>query len=269
MRPSRCLPHLRQRGFVLVDRVLSERAVQAAREAARRSACSNNLKQIGLAVLNSADTNKRLPISIHDREEDFSCNPRIWIGPQGGSANRTDKGGPGLLGKGWIVDILPQMEQQAMYQRLTEQLKIDKSFGIHPTNGTGKGLGHANVREIVSAQHSFLSCPSDDSAKPNPDLWYWAPVPTGVTNYKGCIGDHGVTDGINLNSPVPPNFGAVPDCHNTAETNGMFGRNTSIKPIELKMITDGQSNTFMVGENVVWQDYHSAAFYSDGDWASA
>ena len=41
----------------------------------------------------------------------------------------------------------------------------------------------------------------------------------------------------------------------------MFGRNTSVRPIQLKMVSDGQSNTFMIGENVINQDYHSAAVF--------
>ena len=241
-------------------------AVQAAREAARRMQCNNSQKQLGLAVLNYEDSKKTLPISIDWRHEDFSCNPRTWIGPASNSKNATSNGGPGLLGKGWIVDILPQIEQQAMHQRLAARMKEDKAFGVRPTRGDG--LGHMDVRDIVSAQHAFLTCPSDPSAVPNVNLFWWEDVSTGVTSYKGCIGDHAMTDGVNLSSPVYTNFGSLPDCHNTAETNGLFGRNTSIKPIELKQITDGQSNTFLIGESVASQDYHGAAFFSDGDFAT-
>jgi prepilin-type processing-associated H-X9-DG protein len=153
-----------------------------------------------------------------------------------------------------------------MYQRFATQMKEDKAFGAKPTRGLG--IGHMNVREIVSAQHPFLTCPSDTSAAPNSNLFWWEEVLAGVTSYKGSIGDHGMTDGNNLNAPIPAGFGSLPDCHNTAETNGLFGRQTSVQPIELKMITDGQSNTFMIGENVPSQDYHSAAFFSDGDFAT-
>jgi prepilin-type processing-associated H-X9-DG protein len=38
--------------------------------------------------------------------------------------------------------------------------------------------------------------------------------------------------------------------------------------VNFRKVTDGTSKTFMVGETVVEQDYHSAAYFSDGDWAS-
>jgi prepilin-type N-terminal cleavage/methylation domain-containing protein/prepilin-type processing-associated H-X9-DG protein len=269
-----------QRGFTLVELLvviaiigvlvaLLLPAVQAAREAARRSQCSNNLKQIGLAVLNSADTNKHLPLSIYRYPENRLCPKKPsttyeYLQPVGGRED-VKNGGPGSIAKGWIIDILPQMEQQAIYQRLWDQMKMDKKFWAN----SGLGLGHLSLRDVISTQYPFLTCPSDNSTKPSSDLWYWEGVTTGVTNYKGCIGDHGMSDGNSIYTTIPANFGSLPDCHNTAETNGLFGRNSYNNPITLEMITDGQSNTLMVGENVISQDYHSAAFFSDGDFATA
>jgi prepilin-type N-terminal cleavage/methylation domain-containing protein len=248
-------------------------AVQAAREAARRMQCGNNLKQLGLACLNYADTKKHLPISIDRTPEDFDISGE-WIGPSGGSLLPAN-GGPGFWAKGWIVDIMPQMEQANAYNRILEQLKKDKSFGVAETRGLG--LGAPAIRDIVAAQQPWLTCPSDESAAPSPDQWYWPEngpgVTVGTTSYKGSIGDHAMTDGRHRGETTPslrpvPNFGSLPDGHNTAETNGMFGRNTYFRPIELQSATDGLSNTFMVGENVVSQDFHSAAFFADGDFAT-
>ena len=88
-------------------------AVQAAREAARRMGCSNNLHNIGLAVLNFSDAKKRIPHSLNMWPEERDKTGQ-WIGPPGGSLAPAN-GGPGYSGRGWMVDILPQMEEQALY----------------------------------------------------------------------------------------------------------------------------------------------------------
>jgi prepilin-type N-terminal cleavage/methylation domain-containing protein len=250
---------------VLVSLLLP--AVQAAREAARRMSCNNNLKQLGLACLTFEQTNKRLPISIHQWAEDFSRDG-LWIGPSNGT-NATSNGGPGFLGKGWIVDILPQMEQGGAYQRIQVPLKRDKRFSV--SGDRGFGLGSPEIRDITGVQQTYLTCPSDESAQPSTDLWYWPDALIGVTCYKGVIGDSAMTDGGSRGQTTAPRAfptGSLPDCHNTAECNGLFGRNTSVRPVELKSVTDGMSNTFMIGESVASQDFHGAAFFSDGDWAT-
>jgi prepilin-type processing-associated H-X9-DG protein len=50
--------------------------------------------------------------------------------------------------------------------------------------------------------------------------------------------------------------------------NGLIFRNSWARPISLRKVGDGASNTFLVGEGVVSQDFHSAAFFADGSWAS-
>jgi prepilin-type N-terminal cleavage/methylation domain-containing protein/prepilin-type processing-associated H-X9-DG protein len=250
-------------------------AVQAAREAARRMSCGNNLKQIGLSCLNYADAHQGvLPTSIYKEGEDFDINGN-WIGPSGGSVNDPALGGPGISGKGWIVEILPYIEQQAMYQGIKAGLQTAKGKLKYaaPRGLNGAGMSAPDIRPFIEKQYDFLSCSSDETAQPSTELWYWEGVSVGVTNYKGAIGDSVMSDGRSRGSLTPAvgfplTTGSVPDCHNTAECNGLFGRNTSVKPVTLKSITDGQSNTFMVGETVAGQDFHGAAFFSDGDFAT-
>ena len=81
-------------------------AVQMAREAARRIQCANNVKQIGLAVHNYHDTYRMLPISVGPWQQ----GPRF-------SKQRN--------GKGWIVSILPQLEQTALYAAFEPHFKGD------------------------------------------------------------------------------------------------------------------------------------------------
>jgi prepilin-type N-terminal cleavage/methylation domain-containing protein/prepilin-type processing-associated H-X9-DG protein len=245
-------------------------AVQAAREAARRMSCSNNLKNVALACLNFHDGHKSLPQSITQwgweaRTADCNHSPPIV-------ADIPFNWPDGPNGKGWIIDIFPQLEQQAAYQRIINQLKTDKKFGVKTSSGFG--LGSPAVRDIIATQLSVLTCPSDESAKPSENIWYWdyPGVVTATTSYKGCIGDTLLsTDSVpcssNIDPPATLQTGS-PDVHNTASNNGLFQRTSIVRPINLKMVTDGTSNTFMVGEGVVSQDYHSAAYFADGDFAT-
>ncbi len=246
-------------------------AVQAAREAARRMSCSNNLKNIGLACINFENTSGHLPESISRWEEDIDINGD-WIGPDKGKMH-PDNGGPGYSGKGWMVDILPQMEQQSAHSQIMTSLKdnINKGkgkFTARANNGAGMGL--MEIREIVATQQPWFSCPSDDSAQPSEQMWGWDNIVVATTSYKGVIGDSIVSGTPDKQSPTTPflDFGSTPDCHNTTECNGMLFRASYWEPVKLRTATDGLSNTFLVGEGVVSQDFHSAALFADGDWAS-
>jgi len=75
-------------------------AVQAAREAARRMACSNNLKQMGLALHNHYDARQSLPLGGWAGQSD----PWIWE--------------PEFIGGNWRHGLLPFMEQTAIYDQV-------------------------------------------------------------------------------------------------------------------------------------------------------
>ncbi len=100
-------------------------AVQSSREASRRLQCTNNLKQIGLALLNYESNHKLFPPGY---VSDFDSN-----------GNDT---GPGW---GWAAMILPQMEESAIYRVIHFDLPIeDASNGVR-----------------VASIPSYL-CPSED-----------------------------------------------------------------------------------------------------------
>ncbi len=247
-------------------------AVQAAREAARRMSCSNNIHNIGLACLNFQDTSKHLPMSISQWAEDYNRN-HVWIGPPKGKMDPSN-GGPGYSGKGWIVDILPSMEETALADAIAKALKASTNPFQITGPPTGHGMGHPSIRAMLEQQIPWLSCPSDPSARSSNQQWYWdipegnSRVITATTSYKGCMGDSVIGSGSGGDLGPFPSFGSQPDCHNTTDCNGLIWCATYYNPIPLKKIVDGTSKTFMVGEGVVAQDYHSAAFFADGDWAS-
>ena len=88
-------------------------AIQAAREAARRSQCTSNLKNLALAVLNYEQVKKHFPVSENfdltvrgsKSQSDIWCSTRV--------RQRSDGGARKLSGTGWIVKILPYLEEQA------------------------------------------------------------------------------------------------------------------------------------------------------------
>ena len=211
-------------------------AVQSAREAARRMQCGNNLKQIGLALHNYHTSQKCFPISIS-----------LWAE----GANPT----PRRNGKGWIVSILPAIEQQAIYDKF--------ALGFAGDVNAGGGLKDPQCAQVLQTQLDALLCPSDPSSKkPSTTQYQFEGLQVALTNYKGVIGDTRMGGG---SSSFP---GFEPDCHNTTGCRGTFYRNNYQEPVRIDHFRDGTSNTFVVGEDVPEHNYHSAAYYSNGDYAS-
>lgn len=128
-------------------------AVQAAREAARRMSCSNNMKQLGLAIHNYHDTYKTFPPD------------GIWHGNKRGQPGVAGTGPTGTArGYTWIALILPFMEQQPLHDKI--------NFEIPAWTQT------VNGEELRSISFPSLSCPSDPNPPEPPHGW-------GITSYAG------------------------------------------------------------------------------------
>ncbi len=241
MRACRC------RGFTLVELLvviaiigilvaLLLPAVQAAREAARRAKCTNNLKQIGLAIHNYHDAWRVIPVSIGP----WSAGPRP---------------SPERNGKGWIVSILPQLEQQALFDEFRP--------GFLGDFFSGGGLKDPACRDAMKTQLDVLHCPTDTSVLKNSTVQFqWDGIEVALTSYKGVIGDTRMGGGASMHP------GTEPDCHHVGGCNGIFFRTNYQEPIHFADITDGTSGTLMIGEDVPKQNDHSAAYYANGDYAS-
>ncbi len=225
-------------------------AVQAAREAARRSSCVNNLKQIGLAVHLHHDAIGHVPISISP-----------W--PHEARASNTPP--EGNTGMGWIVRVLPYMEQQPLFD-LFMQFGSSGNMVMdvrRPRSNIGISSTELSGSPGMQSQLPVISCPSDPTAlELSPTQWQWRNSEVAVTSYKGVIGD------TRMGTDASVHQGSVPDCHNTVGCNGIFYRNNYQEPVSFEQVTDGLSNTYMVGEDIPAHNYHSAAFYSNGDYAS-
>jgi prepilin-type N-terminal cleavage/methylation domain-containing protein/prepilin-type processing-associated H-X9-DG protein len=170
----------RSRGFTLVELLvviaiigvlvaLLLPAVQAAREAARRSSCTNNLKQIGLAMHNFHDTNNKLPSNIR---------------PSAVSTVRIR----------WATYILPFMEQTPLYDRID----FNKNWSDQTINASG-----VTNQQCFATRIPNYECPSAPNGTivdgaPPPETW--API---VANgdYSGFYGVDPQLETIGLVEP--------------------------------------------------------------------
>src|SRR3954453_7879945 len=191
-------------------------AIQAAREAARRMSCSNNLHNIALAILNFENAKKRLPYSISYKPEEFDGPDMTWVGPPNGSMDPSN-GGPGYNGRGWMVEILPQMEEQPTYDAIMAALATPNGknlFSDPPRATRGLGMGVPEIRDYLAKQQPWLTCPSDPSAMPSDKQFHWSPITVGTSSYKGVLGDNVVWVGFTSFLK-----GTNEECHNNLNHN--------------------------------------------------
>lgn len=184
-------------------------AVQQAREAARRTQCRNNLKQLGLALHNYHDVHRVLPSG--------------WIAVDNGVQSAHD----GLNGAGWGTMILPHMDQSPLYNLFNPDLAIHDPVNL---------VFHTTVL-------TTWQCPSD----PQPITWMieeegspgtiLAELPT--ANYIGTFGTQEL-DGCE-NAPGTAPVSANGQCLG----NGIFYHNSRVR---FRDVTDGLTNTLMIGE---------------------
>ncbi|MCA8986439.1 MAG: DUF1559 domain-containing protein [Planctomycetaceae bacterium] len=197
-------------------------AVQQAREAARRSSCKNNLKQIGLAMHNYHDT--------------FKVFPPGYIGDYG---NYTNSGSTNIIahpkgatnGRGqwnWSAMIAPMMEQSAAYDVLGVN---DRHAGLALNPGANNW---GSTQPVFQTPVAAFRCPSDIA----PDTDTGARRPRSSNNTLRSIA---VMNYIAVNRGTN-NLNVLARKTNS---NGLFYVDSKIR---MRDITDGTSNTLMVGE---------------------
>lgn len=192
-------------------------AVQSAREAARRAACTNNAKQIGIAFQNYHAAKQRFPTGVE-----------MW---GAGSRGRANCGAPDgdtnrYFGWGWGVYVIPYMEETNLYSRFDFQKRTGASYAEGPNFAAGA--------EFVQA---YL-CPSDPQGK---ELVFCC-----STQQNGGTPDEdlaktswaGVSDSVDWSCD-----GTWPD----PDADGVLFQRSKIAT---KDIVDGTSNTLLIGEAV-------------------
>lgn len=193
-------------------------AVQAAREAARRTQCTNNLKQLALAVHGYHDTYQVFPAS----KIQYGADPYVNI----------------LMP--WTVAILPYMEQRALYDLWDSNV---------PASALGKNNGNRTVRQTFMRTHI---CPSDQtkpgtlvasfsSAEPMVPGSYRGVSGRSYGWYKDCPDKCGTFDWSEEFKPLTDN--------------GRIGWRGPLHIVHKQVIhdsmanvRDGSSNTLMIGE---------------------
>jgi len=205
-------------------------AVQVAREAARRSQCTNNLKQLALAIQN-----------FHDARKTF---------PSGGTG---DLSSVDRYGHSWIADILPFFEYADLYAKIDfKTASYSRSTGTN-YNATGTGV-------VNQARLPTLVCPSTPFSRtafgPTESGSYTQTAGTQIATYVGICG----ADKYLFGSPGTPLYDRE-DARDVVGSSANYGRIGSggiliphgAKPsrgpaISLRSVTDGSSKTLLLSE---------------------
>ena len=210
-------------------------AVQSAREAARRMQCGNHLKQYGLGIANYESTYGVYPI------------------------NATGVGGVKPIVT-FQVRILPFMEQKNVFDGI--------DFNVDPRRLQVTG----SSKILWGISPPYTHCPSD----PFPKVLNDNPLPStsarAQTNYAGSLGSQNV-DGLTagkcqpfkaFEQPMPLGNIAFGETNNKDRVSGIF----AFGPIVLRIadVTDGTSNTLLMGEVLPGCQYDGGGDPQPGTW---
>jgi prepilin-type N-terminal cleavage/methylation domain-containing protein/prepilin-type processing-associated H-X9-DG protein len=188
-------------------------AVQAAREAARRVQCVNNLKQIALGTLNYENAWSILPAGAY------------WVSPKFGYGDTTTPYRGSIM-----IRLLPYIEQQSLY----DQFDLTKETDAETLRGSSKLIG-------VTVVASYM-CPSDNYPSTNPSSG------RAKQNYSASAGPYGLGNSSDCSCATYTVWTkyAMSAYGAPGMRAGAFSSNSVSNP--LASFTDGLSNTIFFGE---------------------
>ncbi len=231
-------------------------AIQASREAARRTQCNNNLKNISLGLQNYHDTYKMFPMgAMH-----------------AGDYLHRDPPNDSRLGPSWWYGIYPFMESSNYYDRISATQRVG---GPARNEFCANDMIAARVTLTVGLAPDFMRCPSSPlpvfQTKSGPIC---LPTYVGITG--GCDIDPASPDYANtapVAAPEWPHVYCNPAKGTGAAAGGIVTSSGMLPPCEqlpMSECTDGTSNTMIVGEQSDWLRDRTAGsrtgYHGDSGW---
>ena len=191
-------------------------AVQAAREAARLTTCSNQIRNVALAVIQFHDAHGHYPRSRFKVPNDVGPDSKAWS---------------------WIAQVLPFLEEQALYDE------------------AGVGVRSLQNNPAVAKTIPILICPSDARTESTSRLGsgHFEDQFMGVTNYKANMGANwGADESQDLDDIGSRwrNIGFNNSYDGQAHGDGVMWRDDYNTRMRASKIKDGLSKTFLLGEDV-------------------